>query len=93
MGIPLNDIGGAWSLIHNESQVSMPERICDYYAPTYIAIGPMGVRMWPEWADLFVDELTKLYGIPQEAVLGGAKPRCRSSGRRSRTSTSGRRNA
>src|SRR4029078_12123787 len=48
MGIPLNDIGRAWSLIHNESQVSMPERICDYYAPTYIAIGPMGLRMWPE---------------------------------------------
>jgi hypothetical protein len=48
MGIPLNDIGRAWSLIHNESQISMPERICDYYAPTYIAIGPMGLRMWPE---------------------------------------------
>ena len=42
MGIPLNDTGRAWSLIYSQSQVSMPERICDYYAPTYIAIGPMG---------------------------------------------------
>ena len=48
MGIPLNDFGRAWSLVYNQSQVSMPERICDYYAPTYIAIGPMGLRMWPE---------------------------------------------
>ena len=48
MGIPLNDTGRAWSLIYSQSQVSMPERICDYYAPTYIAIGPMGLRIWPE---------------------------------------------
>ena len=26
----------------------MPERICDYYAPTYIVIGPMGLRIWPQ---------------------------------------------
>ena len=48
MGIPLNDTGRAWSLIYSQSQISMPERICDYYAPTYIAIGPMGLRIWPE---------------------------------------------
>ena len=48
MGIPLNETGRAWSLIYDQSQISMPERICDYYAPTYIAIGPMGLRIWPE---------------------------------------------
>ena len=48
MGIPLNDTGRAWSLIYSQSQISEPERICDYYAPTYIAIGPMGLRIWPE---------------------------------------------
>jgi len=48
MGIPLNETGRAWSLIYSQSQISMPERICDYYAPTYIAIGPMGLRIWPE---------------------------------------------
>lgn len=48
LGIPLNDVGRAWSLIYSQSQISMPERICDYYAPTYIVIGPMGLRIWPE---------------------------------------------
>jgi hypothetical protein len=48
MGIPLNETGRAWSLIYSQSQISQPERICDYYAPTYIAIGPMGLRIWPE---------------------------------------------
>src|SRR5438046_10331746 len=44
MGIPLNDTGRAWSLIYSQSQVSMPERICSYYAPTNLAFGPMGMR-------------------------------------------------
>ena len=48
MGIPLSDAGRAWSLIYSQSQHSMPERICDFYAPTYIGIGPMGLRIWPE---------------------------------------------
>src|SRR5262245_21910004 len=48
LGIPLNDVGRAWSLIYSQSQISMPERICDYYAPTYIVIGPIGLRIWPE---------------------------------------------
>jgi hypothetical protein len=48
MGIPLNENGRAWSLNYSQSTISMPERICDYYAPTYIAIGPMGLRIWPE---------------------------------------------
>src|SRR5438034_10256374 len=48
MGIPLNDVGRAWSLTYSQSQISMPERICDYYNPTYIVIGPMGLRIWPE---------------------------------------------
>ena len=48
MGIPLNDAGRAWSLIYDQSQISMPERICDYYAPSYLAVGPMGLRIWPE---------------------------------------------
>src|SRR5207247_8535698 len=50
MGIPLNDTGRAWSLIYSQSQVSMPERICDCYAPAYLAIGPMGLRIWPQSA-------------------------------------------
>jgi hypothetical protein len=48
MGIPLNDSGRAWSLIYSQSQVSMPERICSFYAPSYIVIGPMGLRIWPD---------------------------------------------
>lgn len=48
MGIPLNDAGRNWSLIYDQSQISMPERICSFYAPSYIVIGPMGLRMWPE---------------------------------------------
>ena len=34
MGIPLNDIGRAWSLVYSQSQMSEPGRICDYYAPS-----------------------------------------------------------
>lgn len=63
MGIPLNDTGRAWSLVYSQSQISMPERICDYYAPTYIAIGPMGLRIWPE------SEL--LTGATTAWVIGG----------------------
>ena len=37
MGIPLNETGRAWSLTYSQSQISMPERICAEYAPTYIA--------------------------------------------------------
>jgi hypothetical protein len=48
MGMPLNEAGRAWSLIYSQSQISMPERICGYYPPHYIVIGPMGLRMWPE---------------------------------------------
>jgi hypothetical protein len=48
MGIPLNESGRAWSLIYNQSQISQPERICSFYTPAYIVIGPMGLRMWPE---------------------------------------------
>src|SRR4026209_2170944 len=40
MGIPLSDVGRAWSMVYSQSQTSQPERICNYYAPTYIGIGP-----------------------------------------------------
>src|SRR5258706_4950164 len=48
-GIPLNDSGRAYSLTYSQSQLSMPERMCAMNAPTYIAIGPMTLRIWPEF--------------------------------------------
>ena len=48
-GIPLNDSGRAFALTYSQSQLSMPERMCAMNAPTYIAIGPMGLRIWPEF--------------------------------------------
>jgi hypothetical protein len=48
MGIPLNDAGRASALTASPSKLSMPERICDFYAPSYIVIGPMGLKIWNE---------------------------------------------
>jgi hypothetical protein len=47
-GLPLNDAGRARALSYSESQLSMPERQCMFYAPTYLMIGPFGIKMWNE---------------------------------------------
>ena len=88
MGIPLNDTGRAWSLIYSQSQISQPERICDYYAPTYIAIGPMGLRIWPESEMLTGStRASKNFAtaalLPSQHLLTG-RPRCRRDQRRRR---------
>ncbi len=48
LGIPLNEYGRTAALIHSPSQLSMPERICTFYTPTYLMIGPFGMRIWNE---------------------------------------------
>lgn len=48
LGLPLNEYGRAGALIHSPSQLSMPDRICAFYAPTYMMIGPFGLRIWNE---------------------------------------------
>lgn len=48
-GIPLNESGRVHALTVSPTRLSMPERMCAMFAPTYIAIGPMSFRIWPEF--------------------------------------------
>jgi len=48
LGIPLSEAGRAAALSTSPSQISMPERMCDFYPPTYIVLGPAGLKIWPE---------------------------------------------
>ncbi len=47
-GLPLNDAGRARALSYSQSQLSMPERQCLFYAPTYLMLGPFGMKIWNE---------------------------------------------
>jgi hypothetical protein len=48
IGIPLNDAARARALSYSPSQVSMPDRVCTPYTPTYIMLGPFGLKIWNE---------------------------------------------
>jgi hypothetical protein len=41
----------------------MPERMCAMNAPTYIAIGPMGLRIWPEFEMLTGTTVAWIIGV------------------------------
>jgi len=47
-GLPLNEWGRARALSYSQSQLSMPERICAFYPPTYLVIGPFSLKVWNE---------------------------------------------
>jgi hypothetical protein len=47
-GLPLNDDGRARAIGYSPSQLSLPERQCLYYGPTYTVIGPFGAKIWSE---------------------------------------------
>ena len=47
-GLPLNESGRARALSYSQSQLAEPERVCLFYAPYYMMIGPFGIRMWSE---------------------------------------------
>jgi len=48
LGIPLNEAGKAWTLSHDESQLSEPERQCAFYTPPYHAFGFGPLNIWRE---------------------------------------------
>ncbi len=48
LGLPLNAEGRAKALSYTASVLSLPERQCLYYTPTYLVIGPAPFRMWEE---------------------------------------------
>jgi hypothetical protein len=48
MGLPLNSEGRSKALSYIGSVLSMPERQCMYYPPSYLSYGPFGFRMWSE---------------------------------------------
>lgn len=45
-GVPLNPTGRAAALLANDLQLSEPERICSFYPPSYMLIGPFGLKIW-----------------------------------------------
>ncbi len=47
-GLPLNEWGRARALSYSQSQLSMPERVCLFYPPFYLVLGPFGIKMWNE---------------------------------------------
>jgi hypothetical protein len=47
-GLPINDDARQRGLAYSASLLALPERQCLYYAPTYMVIGPFGLKVWPE---------------------------------------------
>ena len=47
-GLPLNAGGVARALSYSQSQLSMPERECAFYPPTYLVLGPFSMKIWNE---------------------------------------------
>jgi hypothetical protein len=45
-GIPLNRYGRAAALLTSDLQLSEPERICSFYPPSYLMLGPFGLKIW-----------------------------------------------
>jgi hypothetical protein len=45
LGLPLNDSGRAAALLVSPDKLSMPERICSFYSPVYIMLGPFGLAI------------------------------------------------
>lgn len=45
-GIPLSDSGRAAALQSSDLQLSEPERICSFYPPSYLMLGPFGLKIW-----------------------------------------------
>ena len=48
MGIPLNEAARVRGLSYSPSQVSEPDRVCTLYAPSYVMLGPFGLKIWNE---------------------------------------------
>src|SRR5262245_21579828 len=47
-GIPLNQEGRANALSYSQSNISTVDRQCAYYQPSYVLIGPQGIKIWNE---------------------------------------------
>jgi hypothetical protein len=47
-GVPLNDAARSQALTYSPSKISMPDRVCTLYAPSYVLLGPFGLKLWNE---------------------------------------------
>jgi hypothetical protein len=47
-GLPLNEAGRLRALSFSASSLSEPERVCLFYPPFYVMLGPFGMRIWSE---------------------------------------------
>jgi len=48
LGLPINEAGREKALSYMAALQSEPERQCEYYAPTYVVLGPFGLNIWNE---------------------------------------------
>ncbi|MES1255364.1 MAG: hypothetical protein ABUS56_07150 [Acidobacteriota bacterium] len=48
LGLPLNSEGRARALRYSANVLSMPERQCLFYPPTYVVVGPQSLRFWAD---------------------------------------------
>jgi hypothetical protein len=49
LGLPINEDARVKALSYSSSALSIPERQCLYYQPTYTYVGPFGLRIWAEF--------------------------------------------
>jgi hypothetical protein len=66
-GLPLNPGGRARALSYSPAQLSEPERVCAFYPPFYIMLGPFGLKIW--------NETDKLTGATIAWHIGGWEDR------------------
>jgi hypothetical protein len=66
-GLPINEGARGRALSYSASQLSEPERVCLFYPPYYLMMGPFGVKMWNE-----TDPLT---GVTIAWKIGGWEDR------------------
>jgi hypothetical protein len=48
LGLPLNEAGRLRALTYSYSQISSADRVCAFYSPIYMMLGPFGLKMWNE---------------------------------------------
>src|SRR5262245_47327964 len=47
-GLPINEDARQRGLAYSASRLALPERQCLYYGPSYMVIGPFGLRISPD---------------------------------------------
>jgi hypothetical protein len=70
LGLPINDAARTKALSYSASELALPEHQCTLYPPTYLFMGPFGVKLWTE-VDAANDKIVawKISGPSDLAVM------------------------